>query len=215
MATRAEGRLGSRRRARRRAGLGRARPGALGHQEATDSPISLTEFAKVPPRNCWCTMSARSLLILAALFSSSSFATPAIDPQFGSHVVIQRDKPIVLSGTAAPNERVSVSFAGATEHATTDKTGSWRASFKPHDSGGPYTITAKASSGAATSEDVMVGDVWLCSGQSNMEYPLRRALNSDGEVQTADDTGSAALQGSAANGGRSASAFCLSRHNGE
>lgn len=134
-------------------------------------------------------MSARSLLILAALFSSSSFATPAIDPQFGSHVVIQRDKPIVLSGTAAPNERVSVSFAGATEHATTDKTGSWRASFKPHDSGGPYTITAKASSGAATSEDVMVGDVWLCSGQSNMEYPLRRALNSDGEVQTADDTG--------------------------
>jgi sialate O-acetylesterase len=132
-------------------------------------------------------MSTRSSLSLLALLSSSAIAAPAIDPQFGSHAVIQRGKPIVLSGTAAPGERVSVTFAGQTRAAVAERNGKWSANFAPRSAGGPYTISVSGPDGTASADDVMVGDVWLCSGQSNMEYPLRRALNGDGEVQSAAD----------------------------
>jgi sialate O-acetylesterase len=133
-------------------------------------------------------MSVRAFLILASLLSSAAAAAPAIDPQFGSYSVIQRDKPIALSGTAAPGERLIVNFAGTTGSTIADRDGKWRADFAARSAGGPYTIAVKGADGAiASSDDVMVGDVWLCSGQSNMEYPVRRALNSDAEVQTASD----------------------------
>lgn len=132
-------------------------------------------------------MSARASLSFLALFASSAIAAPAIDPQFGSHAVIQRGKPIIVSGTAAAGERVSVSFAGQSRQALSDPSGRWSAGFAPRGAGGPYTINVSGPDGAATAADVMVGDVWLCSGQSNMEYPLRRALNGDGEVQSATD----------------------------
>lgn len=129
-------------------------------------------------------MSVRSLLILSALLASSATAAPTIDPQFGSHAVIQRGRPILLSGQAAPNEHVAISFAGEQQTATADSSGRWRAAFPAHAAGGPFSIQLN---GATAAEDVDVGDVWLCSGQSNMEYPLRRALNGDAEVQGAND----------------------------
>lgn len=132
-------------------------------------------------------MPARALLTFISLFASCAAAAPVIDPQFGSHAVLQRSKPITISGTAAPNEKVSVSFAGDIRQAVADRSSTWRASFAARQAGGPYTISVSGSSGVASAEDIMVGDVWLCSGQSNMEYPVRRALNSDGEVQSAND----------------------------
>jgi sialate O-acetylesterase len=132
-------------------------------------------------------MPTRSLLILLATVGSGAAAAPAIDPQFGTHAVIQRDRPIVISGEAAPRERVAVSFAGEQKTATADAAGRWSTIFAPHSAGGPFSITLTAPSGSATADDVMIGDVWLCSGQSNMEYPLRRALNGEGEAQGAED----------------------------
>jgi sialate O-acetylesterase len=129
-------------------------------------------------------MPARSLLILAALSASGAAAVPTIDPQFGTHAVIQRGKPIILSGNAGPNESVSVSFAGERKTAIADASGRWQATFSAQAAGGPHSI---ALNGVTAANDVAVGDVWLCSGQSNMEYPLRRALNGDGEVQGAND----------------------------
>lgn len=130
---------------------------------------------------------ARSLLIIAGFAASGAFAAPTIDPQFGDHAVIQRGKPVLLSGTAAPGERVTVSFAGETETATVAADGRWQAQFRARPAGGPFSIGVAAASGTAAAQDVAIGDVWLCSGQSNMEYPLRRALNGDGEAQGADD----------------------------
>jgi sialate O-acetylesterase len=123
-------------------------------------------------------MSARSSLILFSLLASTAAAAaPVIDPQYGSHAVIQRDRPIVISGTAAPGERVTVSFSGATARAVADRGGRWHADFAAHGAGGPYAIQVSGMGGATTAaDDVMVGDVWLCSGQSNMEYPLPRAM---------------------------------------
>src|SRR3954470_8341810 len=132
-------------------------------------------------------MPARSLLILSGLLASSASAAPAIDPQFGSHAVIQRGKAILLSGDAVPNEQLEIRFAGEEKSAKADGNGRWHASFAPRDAGGPFMITVKGSSGETTADNVAIGDVWLCSGQSNMEYPLRRSLNGDGEVESAAD----------------------------
>ena len=93
----------------------------------------------------------------------------------------------MLSGTAAPDERISVTFA-ATE---AGKRSPPRAvlgmrPFPARRAGGP--LCHQCCNGNAAADDVVVGDVWLCSGQSNMEYPLRRALNGDGEVQSANDS---------------------------
>ena len=129
-------------------------------------------------------MSARALLIPLALLASSAAAAPTLDPQFGTHAVIQRGRPIVLSGEAAPGERLSVSFAGERKSTTASAQGRWQAAFPARSAGGPYSISLNGSTAA---EDVDVGDVWLCSGQSNMEYPLRRALNGDAEVEGASD----------------------------
>jgi sialate O-acetylesterase len=134
-------------------------------------------------------MSARPPLILLAVLASAASAAPTIDPQYRDHAVIQRGKPILLSGTAAPGEKLTVRFGGAAVTARPDATGRWRAEFPARAAGGPFTIQADGAGGEkASAGDIMIGDVWLCSGQSNMEYPVRRALNGDGEVQgSADD----------------------------
>lgn len=132
-------------------------------------------------------MSARPILIAFALFASSALAAPTIDPQFGTHAVIQRGKPIDLTGDDLANERLVVSFAGEEKSVTSDLKGRWKASFAPRGAGGPYRISVTGANGSAMSDDVAIGDVWLCSGQSNMEYPLRRALNGDAEVENSTD----------------------------
>ena len=96
-------------------------------------------------------MSARASLTLLALLASSAGAAPAIDPQFGSHAVIQRDKPVTLSGTAAAGEHVSVNFAGATRQAVADKAGHWRAHFPAIGAGGPYTVNVTGPGGTKRS----------------------------------------------------------------
>jgi sialate O-acetylesterase len=131
-------------------------------------------------------MSARSLLITAALFASNAMAAPSIDPQFGDHAVIQRGKPVLLSGTAAPREKLTVSFAGAEKPTTADARGIWRAEFPSRAAGGPFSIKVAGQGGTASAGDIKIGDVWLCSGQSNMEYPLFRALGYEA-TKAADD----------------------------
>ena len=122
-------------------------------------------------------MSARTSLILLGLLASTAAAAQTIDPQYSSHAVIQRERPILLSGTAAPNERVTVTFAGASVPAVADRNGKWHANFPAHAAGGPFSIAVSGAEGTnTTADDVMIGDVWLCSGQSNMEYPLPRAM---------------------------------------
>jgi sialate O-acetylesterase len=130
-------------------------------------------------------MPARPLLI-SALFASSAIAAPTIDPQFGDQAVIQRDKPVLLSGTAAPGERLTVTFAGTHKPARADENGSWRAEFAARAAGGPFSIKVTGPSGTASASDVAIGDVWLCSGQSNMEFPLFRALGYEPPKAAAD-----------------------------
>jgi sialate O-acetylesterase len=132
-------------------------------------------------------VAARSLLILSALLASGAPGAPTIDPQFGDHAVIQRQRPIHLRGTAAPGETVNVTLGSASASGKADKAGEWVVTLPALPAGGPYTLTVSAQSGQASAADILLGDVWLCSGQSNMEFPLRRAMNGDEAIASAGD----------------------------
>ena len=101
-------------------------------------------------------MSARSLLILSALLSSSALAAPTIDLQFGDHAVIQRGKPVSLSGTGAPGEQLTIEFAGTSKKVKADAKGRWLAEFPAQGVGGPLTIKVSAADGSATAGDLKV-----------------------------------------------------------
>ena len=131
-------------------------------------------------------MPPRSLLITAGMFASSAIAAPTIDPQFGDHAVIQRSKPVLLSGTTVPGGVVMVTFADQTLATKADASGRWQAEFPARSAGKGLRLTVNAFDGSASSSDLAFGDVWLCSGQSNMEYPLNRALGY-GPTEAAND----------------------------
>src|SRR5688572_10418303 len=101
---------------------------------------------------------------------------------FANHVVLQRDRPIDIWGQAKPGEEVIVTLSGATRSARADANGRWQLKMPELPAGGPHTLTARTATRLQNADDVLVGDVWLCSGQSNMEWPVRLALNADSEV---------------------------------
>ncbi|WP_233169267.1 sialate O-acetylesterase [Hymenobacter sp. BT523] len=88
-------------------------------------------------------------------------------------MVLQRDADVAVWGWAKPGEAVSVAFLGKTYKATTGPDGRWRVQLPRLKAGGPFEMNIKASNQVAV-KDIMVGDVWLCSGQSNMETPMSR-----------------------------------------
>lgn len=101
---------------------------------------------------------------------------------FRDHAVLQRERPIVVWGHAAPREGVTVSLASSSVHAAADDAGAWRAMLPAMPAGGPFVLSARSPSGAASASDVLVGDVFLCSGQSNMEFPVQRADDAPNEI---------------------------------
>jgi sialate O-acetylesterase len=88
-------------------------------------------------------------------------------------LVLQRDTPLRLWGWAAAGEKVTVSFQGKTYAATAGPRGEWQVQLPAQKAGGPYELKVDASNHLVV-KDVLVGDVWLCSGQSNMETPMSR-----------------------------------------
>jgi sialate O-acetylesterase len=97
---------------------------------------------------------------------------------FADHAVLQRDRPIDVYGTASADAAVTVALErpGAraiTATARADKDGRWNVQLASQPAGGPWTLTARSGTQSQTANDVLIGDVWLCSGQSNMEFPVR------------------------------------------
>ncbi|WZO99403.1 sialate O-acetylesterase [Isosphaeraceae bacterium EP7] len=107
---------------------------------------------------------------------------PAI---FGSHMVLQRDLPDKVWGWAEPGEAVTVTIADQTKTTKADDKGHWALNLDPLKSGGsPLTLTVKGKN-TVTFDDVLVGEVWVCSGQSNMQWEVARANDPDLESLTA------------------------------
>ncbi len=107
---------------------------------------------------------------------------PLLHALFQDHAVLQRGQPIPVWGQAGPDEQVRVEFAGKHVTARADHEGHWQAQLPAVQAGGPYTLTARTATARQTATDVLVGDVWLCSGQSNMELQVHRTLNSRAEI---------------------------------
>ncbi|HDS1595490.1 TPA: beta galactosidase jelly roll domain-containing protein [Stenotrophomonas maltophilia] len=108
-----------------------------------------------------------------------------LHPLFRDHAVLQRDRPIAVWGHAGPGQPVSVTFAGQAVSTRADAAGGWQATLPPVAAGGPHTLEVNAGTRRERVRDVLVGDVWLCSGQSNMELPVWRSLNAASEIAAA------------------------------
>ncbi|MEI7956980.1 MAG: sialate O-acetylesterase, partial [Verrucomicrobiota bacterium] len=113
------------------------------------------------------TLSVQAAFLLAAVSAS---ADVKLNPIFDDHAVLQRDIPVSVYGTAEPGEKMTVAFAGQTQSASADKEGAWSvklAAMKACTNATTMTVTGKNK---LTLSDVVVGDVWICSGQSNMDF---------------------------------------------
>ena len=126
------------------------------------------------------------LFFCFVLGSSTVFGEVKLARLFSDHVVLQRQKPIPVWGWANPNESVSVAFNGQNKTANADSSGKWTVIFAPMEAGGPFEINVKAKSGNASVKDVLIGEVWLCSGQSNMEFTVKQSDNFSSEKKDAD-----------------------------
>ena len=104
---------------------------------------------------------------------------------FGDNMVLQRQKPIKLWGTAIPKTAFTVTFAGEIKKIKVDAAGKWKVSFPAKEAGGPYEIKVISDS-SFSFKNILIGDVWLCSGQSNMEWPVSKVFNAAYELKNAD-----------------------------
>ncbi|WAC49874.1 beta galactosidase jelly roll domain-containing protein [Asticcacaulis sp. SL142] len=127
----------------------------------------------------------RALLMAIATLSvaAPAEAQVAFDHIFNDHAVLQRDTPVKVWGRAAANAPVTVELAGASVPVTADAKGEWAVTLPATKAGGPYTLKATSGSATTTLNDVVMGDVWLCSGQSNMEFQTKYATNAYNEIQ--------------------------------
>ena len=107
---------------------------------------------------------------------------------FQDHAVLQRDRPIEVWGRGEPGESLTVTLAGRSVAVQAAADGRWRGQLPAMPAGGPHLLSVRAESGAVQEvPDVLVGDVWLCSGQSNMVLQVNRALDSRAEIAGASD----------------------------
>jgi sialate O-acetylesterase len=121
------------------------------------------------------------LFFLLCLFSNLSFAQVSLPKLISDGMVLQRDTQIKIWGWAAPDEKVTVLFNKKTYRATTNNNKKWEVLLPPMKASGPFQMEISASN-KITIKDILVGDVWVCSGQSNMELPMERVKDKYPEV---------------------------------
>jgi len=125
------------------------------------------------------------LLVLAlATLGSAAVRMPHV---FGDHMVLQRNMAVPVWGWASPGEQVSVQLdSEAPLRVTADAEGKWQVKLPPHKAGGPHVLKVKGEK-ELTFQDVLFGEVWLCSGQSNMEFTVASASNAKEAIAEAGD----------------------------
>lgn len=119
------------------------------------------------------------ILLLATTQVQATIKLPKI---FTSNMVLQRDKAVKIWGWAGKGERIIISFNGQTVKASTDKSGKWTATLTAMAFGGPFDMIISGKKEKVTLNNILIGDVWICSGQSNMEWILRNTQNAPKEI---------------------------------
>lgn len=128
-----------------------------------------------------------SLLVALGLVLDHSAEALSLADIFADNMVLQRDQPIQIWGKAAPLERIELNLAGTSIEGQADDHGNFLVQLPPQPAGGPHTLTARGSlrqDPEHVLHNILIGDVWLSSGQSNMEQGLGEALGGGEEITT-------------------------------
>lgn len=120
----------------------------------------------------------------ALIFAFAGRADITLPALFTDHMVIQRNLPVHVWGRASADESISVTFRGNTKSTNADSIGMWSVYLPPVEAGAPSELTIKGRN-TITLRDVVAGDVWVASGQSNMEFEVREAVNAHAEMAAA------------------------------
>lgn len=121
----------------------------------------------------------RILPFLLVWISSSLTGQTSLDPFFSNRMVIQRDAPIPVWGHSNPSSRITIKMAGQVLHTAADKAGQWNASLPTLAAGGPYQLEVRAADTTILLRDILIGDLWVCAGQSNMRWRVQDATGAD------------------------------------
>ncbi len=124
--------------------------------------------------------------MILALIPSIAAAGVELGAPFGDHMVIQRDRTIRIWGRSDPGSEVEVRFGPRRANGRAGADGRWSATMEALPAGGPFVLEAASGGSRAEARDVLIGDVWLCSGQSNMAMTLKEC---DGGPEAADAAG--------------------------
>jgi sialate O-acetylesterase len=125
--------------------------------------------------NVYLRLDMKFLFLLLASYVCAAVparATVTVSKLFSSHMVLQRDMPIHIWGLADAGENINVSLDKSNASVKTDSMGHWSIYLPPHSAGGSYTLSIHGAN-TLQFDDIMIGDLWVASGQSNMELPLK------------------------------------------
>ena len=122
-----------------------------------------------------------SFLIVVALLvvvaSPAAWAEVRLHRLFSDHMVLQQQQPVRVFGWASPGEKVTVKLGAVEGQTTAGKDGFFLVQLPPQKAGGPFGLIVEGKDSRVALQDVMVGEVWVCSGQSNMQWPVSRSAN--------------------------------------
>ncbi|HYG37355.1 MAG TPA: sialate O-acetylesterase [Cytophagales bacterium] len=123
-----------------------------------------------------------TLIVFIAFAGHAKVRLPKI---FGDSMILQRNQPIPVWGWADKNEKITVQFNKQSKTTKAGKDGKWKINLEPEKAGGPFNLTVKGKN-TITIKNVLVGEVWVCSGQSNMEWPVSASNNAAKEIRQAN-----------------------------
>lgn len=135
-------------------------------------------------------MNKRIVCIVAAglLTAGAVLADVRLPEIIGSNMVLQRNTACTIWGWAGQGEKVTLTFREFTSSVVPGTDGKWQVKLPPMKEGGPFTMKI-AGRNMVVLDNIMIGDVWLCSGQSNMEFSVSRTMNAEEEIASADYPG--------------------------
>lgn len=129
----------------------------------------------------------KSIIFLLLLIFNFQFvkATVTLADVFTDHMVLQRNIKLKIWGNAIPDEKITINFNGQTSKTKADKDGKWEIFLKPMLAGGPFEMTIHGDN-LLIIKDILIGDVWICSGQSNMAWSVKNSNNAATEIKNAN-----------------------------
>ena len=128
------------------------------------------------------------VLLLCSLGSSPARAELQLHRLFSDHMVLQRNMPVPVWGWADPGEEITVTIDQQTKTCQADAGGKWTVKLDAMDTGAPRTLKVTGRTKSLVVSDVLLGEVWICAGQSNMAWPLEVAQNAEKEIAAANNS---------------------------